>query len=117
MSGFSRKRFVLLPFANKNEVFITKQGFVEPLKTSFACFLRGLSIKNFATSLYLYKFFYRLVQQNKAYKNCTKYKLIYKFVLKNLINLCAILIFLVTITDVSFLYTFTIYTKYDKYKF
>jgi hypothetical protein len=56
MSGFLRKRFVLLPFANKNvfeenltynkvvclEVFITKQGFGEPLKTSKACFLRNI---------------------------------------------------------------------------
>jgi hypothetical protein len=44
MSGVLKKRIVLLPFANKNFVFTTKQGFVEPLKTSFACFLRGLSI-------------------------------------------------------------------------
>jgi hypothetical protein len=49
MSGVLKKRFVLLPFANKNFVFISKR------KISFACFLRGLSIKKFC-------FFYKLVQ-------------------------------------------------------
>ena len=94
--GKKQAKLIFLAFANKNKVFISKAT--------------GLVNKKIL-------FFYRLVQQHKAYKNCTKYKLVYKFVLTNLINLCAILIFLVTITDVSFLYTFTIYTKYDKYKF
>jgi hypothetical protein len=44
MSGFLplpvNKALLYLPFANKNEVFITKQGFGESWKTSFACFLR-----------------------------------------------------------------------------
>ena len=41
---FSKPFFVNknFPFANKNEVFITKQGFGEPLKTSKACFLRNI---------------------------------------------------------------------------